>query len=155
MNTHRNSRRRITTKPSFETKNINQESDNINDRTTSEHAGVRTQHSKKKQRLQQYHVVWLVEQKKTAGRRVSSGRGRTDRQVNSTGRALQTTPDASRQRRSKSGGINAAITDSSACITQPHSPVQTPPRRTNREEALGFGTRSSFDPVTVRQHTQE
>ena len=34
-------------------------------------------------------------------------------------RALQTTPDASRQRRSTPGGINAATTDSSACIKQP------------------------------------
>ena len=34
-------------------------------------------------------------------------------------RALQTKPDASRQRRSTLGGINAATTDSSACNTQP------------------------------------
>ena len=34
-------------------------------------------------------------------------------------RALQTSPDASRQRRSTPGGINAAITDSSVCNTQP------------------------------------
>ena len=52
----------------FETKNF-KESDNINDRTPSKPVRkngsilrVRTQ--QEEARLQQYHVVWLVEQKK-------------------------------------------------------------------------------------------
>ena len=57
--------------------------------------------------------------RRQAGRRVSSGRGRTDRQVNSTGRALQTTPVASRQRRSKSEGNNAATTDAPSANSSP------------------------------------
>ena len=39
--------------------------------------------------------------------------------MNSTGRALQTTPDASRQRRSKSEGINAATTDAQSANSSP------------------------------------
>ena len=57
--------------------------------------------------------------RRQAGRRVSSGRGRTGRQANLTGESASDKPDASRQRRSTPGGINAATTDSSACIKQP------------------------------------
>ena len=51
--------------------------------------------------------------------RASSGRGRTGRQANLTGESASDKPDASRQRRSTPGGINAATTDSSACNKQP------------------------------------
>ena len=57
--------------------------------------------------------------RRQAGRRVSSGRGRTGRQANLTGESASDKPDASRQRRSTSEGINAATTDSSACNSSP------------------------------------
>ena len=86
LETHRNSGRRVITKPSFETKNNNQESDNNNDRTPSKPVQedgsilwVRTQ--QEEARLQQYHVVWLVEQKKQRTRRVSTDLGRDDQTV--------------------------------------------------------------------------
>ena len=60
-----------------------------------------------------------MSRRKQAVGRVSSGRGRTGRQANLTGESASDKPDASRQRRSTSEGINAATTDSSACNSSP------------------------------------
>ena len=58
--------------------------------------------------------------RRQAGRRVSSGRGRTGRQANLTGEErFRQTPDALRQRRSKSEGINAATTDAPSANSSP------------------------------------
>ena len=85
--------------------------------------------------------------RQTAVRRASSGRGRTGRRVNSTGRALQTTPDASRQRRSKSEGINAATTDAQSANSSPIL-SSVPPERTTRVRRSGRpSTTTSKPPV--------
>ena len=95
--------------------------------------------------------------------------------MNSTGRALQTTPVASRQRRSKSEGNNAATTDAPSANSSPtpqfstagenyqgkkigkteHNNLQQPvdgssPKSNEEaydtEEGLGFGTRAPDGP---------
>ena len=67
--------------------------------------------------LQQYRT----EHRLSSRRAVGLIRTRTNRPSNEPNgeRALQNEPDASRQRRSTPGGINAATTDSSACNKQP------------------------------------
>ena len=139
VKTHRNSSQRIITKPPFETKNNNQESDNNNDRTLSKPVRkngsmlrVRTQ--QEEARLQQYHVVWLVEQKKTADLTSlnRSRPGRPDRQGTQREERFRQTPDALRQRRSKSEGNNAAATDAQSANSSP-----TPQFSTAGEELSG------------------
>ena len=63
LRTHRNSSQRIITKPSFETKNNNHRSQITS--TTGQRANTpESEHSTvRRSKLQQYHVVWLVEQK--------------------------------------------------------------------------------------------
>ena len=120
--------------------------------------------------------------RRQAGRRVSSGRGRTGRQANLTGESASDKPDASRQRRSTPGGINAATTDSSACNKQPtpqfstaganyqgkkiekieHNNLQQPvdgssPKSyeeayDNRKKGLGFGTRARLTTTSPTSH---
>ena len=81
VKTHRNSSRRITTKPSFETKNINQESDNIKtghraNTPESEHSTAR----RSRDCNSTTSSGWLSRTKQRIGR-ASSGRGRTGRRT--------------------------------------------------------------------------
>ena len=112
---------------------------NNNDRTPSKPVRkngsilwVRTQ--QEEARLQQYHVVWLVEQKKTADL-TSLNRSRPrrpDRQGTQREERFRQTPDALRQRRSKSEGNNAAATDAQSANSS-----TTPQFNTAGEELSG------------------
>ena len=102
--------------------------------------------------------------------------------MNSTGRALQTTPDASRQRRGKSEGINAATTDAQSANSSPtpqfstagenyqgkkigkteynnlqqpvdgSSPKSYEEAYDNRKKGLGFGTRARLTTTSPTSH---
>ena len=128
LNTLSNSQQRITTdllipsRPRTSTIgvrfNINGHSNTAHDcqhsRWPSESEHVST--ARRSTSLQQYRTEHRLSSRRAVGL-IRTRKNRPSNELRE--RALQTSPDASRQRRSTPGGINAAITDSSACNTQP------------------------------------
>ena len=148
MYTHRNSRRRITTKPSFETKNINQESDNINDRTPSKPAGSEHNTARRSKDCNSTTSSgWLSRRKQRIGR-ASSGRGRTGRRTEREERF--------RQRRTHQDNVEVSRRATTQPLPTLHLrtaaplPSSAPPERTTRVRRSGTPTTTtSNNPLTV------
>ena len=153
LRTHRNSSRRIITKPSFETKNNNQESDNINDRTPSKPVGRRridTPGPNTARRSKDCNSTtssgWLSRRKQRIGR-ASSGRGRTGRRTEREERF--------RQRRTHQDNVEVSRRATTQPLPTLHLrtaaplPSLTPPERTTRVRSGTPTTTTSNHPLTV------